>query len=69
LDGLPGGGPDFGSAPALLSRGLAGRGTTRVEDAAGSMGPVGGLEGDALVEIYRTNAVDPALVTQGLCPP
>ena len=35
-----------------------------VEDSAGSTGPVGNLEGEALVEIYRTNAVGPALVTQ-----
>ena len=35
-----------------------------VEDSVASAGPVGGLESEALVEIYRTNAVGPALVTQ-----
>jgi NAD(P)-dependent dehydrogenase (short-subunit alcohol dehydrogenase family) len=35
-----------------------------IEDSARSSGPVGRLDGDALVEIYRTNAVGPALVTQ-----
>ena len=35
-----------------------------VEDSAGSSGPLGYLEGDALVAIYLTNAVGPALVTQ-----
>jgi NAD(P)-dependent dehydrogenase (short-subunit alcohol dehydrogenase family) len=34
-----------------------------IEDSAGSSGPVG-LDGDALVQVYRTNAVGPALVTQ-----
>jgi NAD(P)-dependent dehydrogenase (short-subunit alcohol dehydrogenase family) len=35
-----------------------------VEDSAGSSGPLGYLESDALVAIYVTNAVGPALVTQ-----
>lgn len=35
-----------------------------VEDSAGSSGPLGHLEGDALVAIYATNAVGPALVMQ-----
>ena len=35
-----------------------------IEDSAGSSGPVGRLDGDALVEVYRTDAVGPALVTQ-----
>jgi NAD(P)-dependent dehydrogenase (short-subunit alcohol dehydrogenase family) len=35
-----------------------------VEDSAGSSGPLGQLEGDALEAIYLTNAVGPALVTQ-----
>jgi NAD(P)-dependent dehydrogenase (short-subunit alcohol dehydrogenase family) len=35
-----------------------------VEDSAGSSGPLGYLEGDALLGIYVTNAVGPALVTQ-----
>jgi NAD(P)-dependent dehydrogenase (short-subunit alcohol dehydrogenase family) len=35
-----------------------------VEDTTGSSGPVGQLNGEALVEVYRINAVGPALVTQ-----
>jgi NAD(P)-dependent dehydrogenase (short-subunit alcohol dehydrogenase family) len=35
-----------------------------IEDSARSSGPIGQLDGDALVEVYRINAVGPALVTQ-----
>jgi NAD(P)-dependent dehydrogenase (short-subunit alcohol dehydrogenase family) len=34
------------------------------DDTAASSGPIGLLQGDALIDVYRTNAVGPALVTQ-----
>jgi NAD(P)-dependent dehydrogenase (short-subunit alcohol dehydrogenase family) len=34
------------------------------DDTAASSGPIGLLQGQALVDVYRTNAVGPALVTQ-----